>query len=110
VEGFIKGEIVVVPFPYSDLTNAKRRPALVINILKGDDLILCQITSKDKSDGYSIPILESDFATGSLNKTSNIRPNRLFTADKNIILYKSGKLKEEKLNEVIDKIITILKY
>jgi mRNA interferase MazF len=42
---FVKGDIVVVPFPFSDLTQAKRRPALVIAELKGNDVILCQITS-----------------------------------------------------------------
>ena len=44
---FVKGDIVVVPFPFSDLTNSKRRPALVITELTGDDVILCQITSKN---------------------------------------------------------------
>ncbi len=43
---FVKGDVVVVPFPFSDLTQAKRRPALVIATLAGDDLILCQITSR----------------------------------------------------------------
>ena len=42
---FMKGDVVVVPFPFSDLTQAKRRPALVISALEGDDLILCQITT-----------------------------------------------------------------
>ena len=42
---FVKGDVIVVPFPFSDLTQAKRRPALVIATLAGDDLILCQITS-----------------------------------------------------------------
>ena len=41
-----KGDVVVVPFPFSDLTQAKRRPALVLSVLEGDDLILCQITSQ----------------------------------------------------------------
>ena len=40
---FIKGNVVVVPFPFSGLTQAKRRPALVISKLEGDDIILCQI-------------------------------------------------------------------
>ena len=43
---FVKGDVVVVPFPFSDLSQAKRRPALVISVLEGDDLILCQITSQ----------------------------------------------------------------
>jgi mRNA interferase MazF len=45
VAKFIKGDVVVIPFPFSDLTQSKRRPALVIAELEGDDLILCQITS-----------------------------------------------------------------
>ncbi len=45
MEKFVKGDIVVVPFPFSNLTRAKRRPALVITPLAGDDVILCQITS-----------------------------------------------------------------
>jgi len=43
---FIKGDVVVIPFPFSDLTQTKRRPALVISALEGDDVILCQITSR----------------------------------------------------------------
>ena len=40
----LKGDVIVVPFPFSDLTQSKRRPALVVAQLEGDDLILCQIT------------------------------------------------------------------
>ena len=49
---FVKGDVVIVPFPFSDLSQAKRRPALVVVNLKGDDVILCQITSQAKSDNY----------------------------------------------------------
>lgn len=42
---FVRGDVVVVPFPFSDLSQSKRRPALVITSLDGDGLILCQITS-----------------------------------------------------------------
>lgn len=54
MERFIKGDVVVVPFPFSDLTQAKRRPALVVSSLKDDDLILCQITSQNVRDDYAI--------------------------------------------------------
>ena len=53
---FVKGDVVVVPFPFSDLSEAKRRPALVIAELASDDLILCQITSQNINDVYSIEL------------------------------------------------------
>lgn len=104
----VKGDVVVVPFPFSDLTQAKRRPALVVATLTGNDLILCQITSQNVSDSYAIPMTNADFSSGGLNRNSNIRPNRLFTADQNIILYQVGQLNPKKLSEVIAKIIEIL--
>jgi mRNA interferase MazF len=105
---FVKGEVVVVPFPFSDLSSTKRRPALVITSLPGDDVILCQITSKSVSDSYAIPLLLDDFESGAINQDSNIRPNRLFTADGNIIIYQAGKIKPEKLLQVVTKIIEII--
>lgn len=70
---FVKGDVIVVPFPFSDLTLAKRRPALVIAELEGDDLILCQITSQHIRDRYAVSIDENDFETGTLRQRSNIR-------------------------------------
>ncbi len=84
---FVKGDVVVVPFPFSDLSQSKRRPALIIASLEGEDAILCQITSKIIKDSNAISIESTDFTSGSLRQESNVRPNRLFTADNHIILY-----------------------
>ena len=105
---FIKGDVVVVPFPFSDLTQAKRRPALVLAELTGGDLILSQITSQDVKDDYSVTLDTEEFESGNLNKKSNIRPNRIFTADQKILLYKVGHLKKEKIEETISRLIDIL--
>lgn len=109
MEEFVKGDVVVLPFPFSDLTKSKKRPALVIANLQGDDIILAQITSKNRLDNYSIELNESDFEQGSLNLTSIIRINRLFTADKSIILYKIGSLKNYKIKKVEKELIDIFK-
>ena len=106
---FVKGDIVVVPFPFSDLTHAKRRPALVLADLEGDDLILCQITSQQVRDKYAIDLDDDDFETGSLRQKSNVRPNRLFTADQRIILRRVGHLRREKINEIIEKAVELLR-
>ena len=106
---FIKGDIVVVPFPFSDLTNAKRRPAFILAVLPGDDIILCQITSREIKDDFSIKLEKGDFNEGSLPVESNVRPNRLFTADRNIVLYKIAQLNHGKIDKIITKIIDIIR-
>jgi mRNA interferase MazF len=106
---FVKGDVVVVPFPFSDLSQSKRRPALVITPLEGNDNILCQITSKNIRDNYAVSVEDLDFESGGLKQTSNIRPNRLFTADNQIILYRLGSIKKDKLTQVVEKIIEIIK-
>jgi len=103
----VRGDVVIMPFPFGDLTASKRRPALVLTSLKGDDLILCSITSL-KIDDYSILLVENDFAKGSLISQSFIRPHRLFTADKILIEKKIGSLKNKKTNSVIEQVCHIL--
>ncbi|MEA2051228.1 MAG: type II toxin-antitoxin system PemK/MazF family toxin [Euryarchaeota archaeon] len=109
MERFVKGDVVVVPFPFSDLTQAKRRPALIIAELEGNDLILCQITSQSIRDRYALSIDDYEFETGALRQRSNARPNRIFTADRHIILYRVGHLKPEKVDQIIDRIVDILR-
>ncbi|WP_129629326.1 type II toxin-antitoxin system PemK/MazF family toxin [Candidatus Oscillochloris fontis] len=106
---FIKGDVVVVPFPFSDLSASKRRPALVLADLNGDDVILCQITSQAIRDSYAIPLRETDFVHGGLRQMSNIRPNRLFTADSALILYRIGRISDATNEAVIAAILTILR-
>lgn len=105
----MKGDVVVLPFPFSDLRKSKKRPALVVASLEGDDVILCQITSQARIDSYSIVLTDNDFKEGGLNLTSTIRPNRIFTADSSIILYKAGSIKNSKIKEVEENIIKIFK-
>ncbi|MEN4007083.1 MAG: hypothetical protein PQ964_06995 [Methanobacteriaceae archaeon] len=73
----------------------------------GDDLILCQITSQQIKDKYAVSI--EDFKTGALRQKSNVRPNRIFTADCHIVLYRLAHLKPDKINDVIERIVDILR-
>ena len=88
---FVAGDVVVLPFPQTNLQPGKRRPALVVVALPGDDLVLCQITSQARSDSLSLPLFSSDFSQGRLTVNSFIRPNRLFTVEQSVILYPAGK-------------------
>ncbi len=86
----------------------KRRPALVVGAPGGDDVILCQITSQQIRDRYAVGITKLDFTEGTLHKPSNIRPNRLFSASVDLILYRAGHLNDQTVTSVIDGIIEIL--
>lgn len=98
------GEVVVLPFPQTDLQAGKRRPALVVADLTGDDMILCQITTQSRRDGYSVDLTSADFERGHLNVDSFIRANRLFTVDYSVIVYTATKVKASVLEEVRAKI------
>jgi mRNA interferase MazF len=100
----VVGEVVIFPFPQSNLQSGKRRPALVVADLAGDDLVLCQVTRKARSDDYAVPLVLSDFEHGRLAEDSFIRANRLFTVEQSVILYTAGKIKAAKLEEVKSKI------
>jgi mRNA interferase MazF len=108
VGGFVKGDIVIIPFPFTDLSGNKKRPAFVMTDLIGDDIIVCKITSKYKSDPLALPLGARDFISGSLPVDSFIRPNKIFTADKNIILSVAGHLCEDKIRDALNAVITVI--
>jgi mRNA interferase MazF len=106
---FVKGQVVKVLFPFSDLTGSKKRPGFVVANLHGDDTLLCQITSQnDDQDPYAIPLNSSDFEDGSLRQPSFIRPSKLFTADSAIISEVIGYVNPGKANEIEQAIIRIV--
>ena len=100
----VAGDVVVLPFPQTNLQAGKRRPALVVADLSGDDLILCQITSRAHSDADAVPLIATDFEHGRLAIDSFIRPNRLFTVEHSVVLYVAAKVTPTKLHEVRSRI------
>ena len=109
MEKFVKGDVVVIPFPFSNLSGSKRRPALVLADLRGNDILLCQITSQSSNDSSALPLTFDDFVSGALPALSFIRPMRIFTADKDIILRKAGKISTALMDKVVDNIVFVLK-
>lgn len=73
------GAVVLVRFPFSDLSQAKLRPTVVLANAGRGDWILCQVTSNPYSDARAITLVDASFATGSLRVTSYARPGKLFT-------------------------------
>lgn len=101
---FVAGQVVVVPFPFSDLKQSKRRPALVLAEVERDNLILCQITSRAYAGKRAIKITKQNFETGSLPVISFIRPDKLFTAEPSLILDVVGELSQESMSQVLSQL------
>ncbi len=98
-------EIILIPFPYSDLTFSKKRPALIIsnNSIKNfEDLICVLVTSKIHKD--DILIKKENIEKGSLPFKSAIKPHRIFTIDKRIIVKRICKIDKKLYKEVFDRI------
>jgi mRNA interferase MazF len=87
---YAAGQVVFLPFPFSDLTRAKLRPVLLIADAGNSDWIACQITSNPYIDRLAIPIDAADFAKGGLRHGSYVRPGKLFTANESLFAAASG--------------------
>jgi mRNA interferase MazF len=71
------GAVILVPFPFSNLAQAKLRPAVILADAGRGDWILCQVTSNPYADPHSIELTDSHFAQGSLRIISYARPGKL---------------------------------
>jgi len=100
-----QGEVVLIPFPYSDLSENKKRPALIISnglINQSEDRICCLITRNFRKG--DLPIKTNNFQTGKLPFKSFVRPQRIFTIHNAIIKKKLCKINGEFHREVISKL------
>ena len=102
------GTVVLVRFPFSDLSRSKLRPAVVLADTGRNDWVLCQITSQPYADPLAVEITNSDLVSGSFRKNSYARAGKLFTANAAIMTKEIGELKSEKLEEIIRTVISLL--
>ena len=102
------GTVVLVRFPFSDLSRLKVRPAVVLADPGRNDWVLCQVTSQSYTDPLAVEVTNGDLASGSFRKDSYARPGKLFTANTGIMTKQLGELKPEKLEEIIRAVISLL--
>jgi mRNA interferase MazF len=108
---FKRGDIIAVPFPFTDLSSSKLRPALIISnhsIEETGDVVIVMITSQNKSDGFNIPITEADISN-SLPKESFVRCHRITTIDQSIVYRKIGEASRDFTDRVVKGVYGILK-
>lgn len=101
--------VVLVRFPFSDLSETKLRPAVVLAGAGRGDSILCQVTSKPYGDARAIQLEDASFAEGSLRITSYARPGKLFTANRDLIVGRVGSLEPEAFRKVVESVVALLR-
>ena len=107
---FSKGDIVIIPVPFTDNKGYKLRPAIVIsddNVHQTGDVMIVQITSKQKQDNLSISLTNND-VTENLPAKSYIRAHKIFVLEQKLIEGIVSRIKPFKYKELIQKINQII--
>lgn len=103
------GNVVIVPFPFSDSAQSKIRPALCIADAQRGEWVLCQITSTGQGDPQALSLGPNDFASGGLQHHSFVRPLKLFTAHERRFIRSVGKLTDFAFQRMVDSLIALLR-
>lgn len=105
-----EGDIVLIPFPFTDLTDSKVRPAIVVSsnlINSTNDVVLLAITSTLRGDDFSFVISNQDL-NSPMPKPSEVRCNKVFTADQRIIHKKINELSSLQFRNLFNRFTEVL--
>ena len=98
-----------MPFPFSDLSQVKLRPAATLANAGRGDWVLCQITSNPYGDARAIALANADFLAGSLRIASYARPGKLFTANRDLMVTQVAILKNDPFEHLIEAAVSLLR-
>jgi len=106
-----KRDIVLLPFPFTDGSGAKRRPALVMSLesfnKSSQDVIVCGMSAFNSGEERIIAVKKEDWEKG-LWSESYVKPSYIAAVDKRVIIQKIGRLSKERHAEVLSALLTIL--
>jgi len=110
VGAFATRQIILLPFPYSDLSAQKMRPALILAHTGRGDWLLCQITSNPYADPFAVELQQDAFVAGGLQRISYARPGKLFTAHESLFSGIAGNLSSSAHASVVEAVIAIIRH
>lgn len=98
------GDLVLVPFPFTDLSSNKARPAVVLSSDafhgSGHGVILAAVTSNIQNASFSVLFRAADLVDGRLPKTRRVKVGKLVTIDRSVIRRRIGRLRRPVLDQV----------
>jgi len=103
------GLVVLLRFPFSDLSSSKLRPAVVLAHAGDADWVLCQVTSNPYGDPEALPLGATSFASGGLSRDSFARPGKLFTASEAIVVRVAGSLTPVAHRRIVEAVVNLIR-
>lgn len=95
------GEVVLLPFPFSDVDSSKRRPVVVLSDQDSvGDFVCTAVTSSTQEIGDRVELAQSDFVEGTLPKKSWVRVSKIYTINASVTLGRFGRLSESALDRI----------
>lgn len=107
-----RGDVVWVRYPFTDLTEAKKRPALIISnnlVNSTGDYIMMMVTTKPKDDGLSVMISDDDYSESPLGLESSLRLHKVFTLNESLIDRKDTTVTKEFCDGVAESLASLLR-
>ena len=100
-----QGDIILLPYPFTDLSEIKQRPDVIISkdSINKQNYIVAKITSVIHSDKFSFSIAPTDIDR-ELKYESEVRTNEVFTVSSTIVIKKFASFKKDALQRLTDSI------
>ena len=106
-----RGDIVLIPVPFTDLTSSKKRPVLILSSdsynESTEDIIVAAITSNLDNATYAVNISNDDLIDGKLLLDSCVRADKLYTLSQTIAIKRFGTVKDSILEAVTESVLNI---
>jgi len=100
---FERGELLLVPFPFSDLSATKRRPVLALTSPDAyGDFIALPVTSRPQAE-FGIPLNSADLIRGTLPASSWIRIDRIVTLNTSLVVKAIGRVRDDLLTQSVER-------
>ena len=103
------GDVVLLHFPFTDLTGSKLRPAVILANAGRNDFVACQVTTSQDADAAAIPLTATSFGAGGLRQVSYARPGKLFTAHRSVMAKRVGRLMDQVRDQIKDAVIQVIR-
>jgi mRNA interferase MazF len=107
---FERGDLLLVPFPFTDLSAVKRRPVLAVTTADSyGDFIAIPVTSRPQAE-HGLPLTAMDMLAGTLPAMSWIRTNRIVTLSASLVVKTVGRISERTVAAAVERFCAYIGY